>query len=160
MHLTISDLREAVAEYVAPEDLQRHELTNEQWLLIRDLIPKPPNRRGRPRSSRQVLNGMLWILRTGAPWRDLPEKYGPFQTAWRRFQRWREAGVLTAIRERLLELINDAGDLDWDLWCVDGSSIRASRAAVGARKKGVQSENRSTTRSVDRVEGSGPRSTS
>ncbi len=160
--ITVADLQDALANYVPAEDLKRHELTNGQWAVIRPLLPEFANRRGRPRNSRQVLNGMLWILRTGAPWRDLPERYGPHQTVWDRFDAWRKAGVLAAIRERLLELLNDAGGLDWDLWCVDGTSIRAARAAAGARKKkkGEGQANHSTTRSADRAEALAPRSTS
>lgn len=67
------------------------DLTDEQWEVLEPLIPNPPRRadgRGRPwRDSRDVLNGILWVLRTGAPWHDLPERYPPYQTCHRRFQR-------------------------------------------------------------------------
>src|SRR5215204_1199464 len=73
------------------------DLTDEQWEVLEPLIPDPPQRedsRGRPwRDPRDVLNGILWILRTGAPWKDLPERYPPYQTCHRRFQRWIEEGV-------------------------------------------------------------------
>ena len=68
------------------------DLTDEQWLVLGPLLPEPPKRahgRGRPwRDAREVLNGVLWVLRTGAPWRDLPKRYPPYQTCHRRFQRW------------------------------------------------------------------------
>ncbi len=68
------------------------DLTDEQWEILEPLIPVPPRRadgKGRPwRDPRDVLNGVLWILRTGAPWHDLPERYPPYQTCHRRFQRW------------------------------------------------------------------------
>jgi transposase len=76
------------------------DLTDEQWQILEPLIPDPPRRedgRGRPwRGPRDVLNGILWILRTGAPWKDLPESYPPYQTCHRRFQRWIEEGVWAA----------------------------------------------------------------
>lgn len=136
MSLSIADLACALKEYVAPDQIRRHELTNPEWRLVRSSLPGPAAT-GRPRKSdRIMLNGMLWILRTGAPWRDLPERYGPWRSVWRRFDRWRRAGVIEGLQLDLLEVLNDSGELDWDLWCVDGSSVRASRAAVGAHKKG------------------------
>lgn len=74
------------------------DLTDEQRKVLKPLIPDPPRRadgRGRPwRDPRDVLNGILWILRPGAPWRDLPERYPPYRTCHRRFQRWTEDGAL------------------------------------------------------------------
>lgn len=69
MNLTISDLAAAMASYVPPQEIGRHELSNEAWALVRDALPRPKTRRGLPRDQRQLLNGMLWCLRTGAPWR-------------------------------------------------------------------------------------------
>ena len=116
--------------------MARHELSDEQWERIRDLLP-PPSPRGRPRRDpRQVLNGMLWILRTGAPWRDLPKRYGSYQTVHRTFGAWRSKGVLQRVVEGLQGQLNEAGEIDWLLWCVDGSSVRAARCATGARRQG------------------------
>lgn len=120
------------AEQRSVEQIRRHELTNEEWGLIRDLFPPPKNWRGRPRHPRLLLDGMFWLLRTGAPWRDLPERYGPWKTVWRRFHEWRASGRLSAVRLALLAQLDAQGQLDWDLWCVDGTSVRASRSAVGA----------------------------
>ena len=71
----------------------RHGLTDRQWELVQDLFP-PPARTGRPRRDRrEILDGILWVLRTGAPWRDLPrESYGPWQTVYERFNRWSKDG--------------------------------------------------------------------
>jgi len=86
------------------------DLTNAQWAFIEPLLPKLPKRadgRGRPwRDSRAVLNGILWVLRTGAQWAELPSRYPPYQTCHRRFQQWRRAGVM----DRLLEVL--AKDLE------------------------------------------------
>jgi transposase len=83
------------------------DLTNRQWKLIEPLLPplsRRPDGRGRPwRSSRDVLNGILWILRTGAQWKELPKRYPPYQTCHRRFQQWVRDGTLHHILRRLAE---------------------------------------------------------
>ena len=118
--------------------MRRHELSDEQWELIQDELPEAEGA-GRPwRDHRQVVNGMMWILRTGAPWRDLPERFGPWQTIYERFTRWSRDGTVDRILEKLQIRLDREGRIDWDLWCIDGSSIRASRAAAGAGKKGDQ----------------------
>ena len=116
--------------------MRRHELTDEQWSAVRPLIPRSNARTGRPPSDpRLMLNGIFWILGTGAPWRDLPERFGPWQTAYDHFRKWRKAGVFAAIIEALQVKLDSQGYIDWELWCVDGSSVRAARAAAGADKK-------------------------
>src|SRR5438128_11451248 len=83
------------------------DLTDEQWKTLDPLIPKPRTRsdgRGRPwKSRRSVINGILWILRTGAPWADLPDRYPSYQTCHRRFQQWVRSGVLRSILEILAQ---------------------------------------------------------
>ena len=76
MELTTEDLVAALEDYRSPSEIGRHELSNEQWLLVRSLFPRPESRRGLPRHPRRLLDGMFWLLRTGAPWRDLPECVG------------------------------------------------------------------------------------
>ena len=138
--------------------MRRHELSDAQWHLIEDLMP-PAGIPGRPwNNHRETLNGMMWILHTGAPWRDLPEHYGPWESVYCRFSRWRRNGTLDRILDRLQMRLDREGRVDWDLWCVDGSMIRASRAAAGAPKKGIPTNPR-ITRWVAREAGSGPRST-
>lgn len=119
--------------------MKRHALTDEQWAIVEPLIPKPKKRkrgRGRPpKEQRLMLDGVFWILSTGAPWRDLPERFGPWQTVYDHFAKWRAAGVYSAIIQRLQVKLDDKGLIDWELWCVDGAIVRASRAAAGAEKK-------------------------
>lgn len=116
--------------------MRRHELSDEQWELIEPLLPRRTATTGRPPSDPLVmLNGIFWILRTGAPWRDLPDRYGPWKTVYDYFSRWRKEGVYDQILEALQIHLDAAGKIDWDLWCVDGSSVRAARAAAGASKK-------------------------
>ena len=79
----------------------RHDIDDEAWEAIRDCIPEPCDTGRPPRDPRQVLNGVLWILRTGAPWRDLPECYGPWPTVYYRFRVWEREGVIDCILQRL-----------------------------------------------------------
>ena len=107
------------------------DLTNEQWNILEPLIPKPPAKkdgRGRPRKDpREVLNGILWILRTGAPWPDLPEKYPSFQTCHRRFQEWVRNGTLESILKALAEDLKQRGKLDLEECFIDGTFIPAKK---------------------------------
>jgi transposase len=116
--------------------MKRHEVTDEQWGVIQPILPKRTAKTGRPPSDpRLMVNGILWILRTGSPWRDLPERFGPWQTVYDHFAKWRAVGAYDRILEALHIRLDADGEIDWDLWCIDGSSVRASRAAAGASKK-------------------------
>ena len=138
--------------------MRRYELDDEQWELMADLFP-PEQGNGRPwRNHRSMVNAMLWILNTGSPWRDLPERYGPWQTAYNRFNSWRKDGTFDAILERLQMRLDEEGRIDWDLWLVDGSNVRAHAAAAGAGEKGGP-KNRQTTHWVAREAGLAPKST-
>ena len=118
--------------------MTRHRLTDNQWKRIADLFP-PPARTGRPPADRRmVVDGILWIQRTGAPWRDLPEdEYGPWETIYGIFNAWNADGTLDAILHRLQAEVIDAGAIDNQLWCVDGTMVRAHRCAAGGGKKGI-----------------------
>ena len=129
--------------------MKRHELTDEQWALVESHVPLSTARTGRPaRDRRTLLNGIFWILCTGAPWRDLPERFGPWQTVYDHFRKWRKSGVFARIIEALQVKLDNNGYIDWELWCVDGSSVRAARAAAGADKK--VSNDTPTNRSITR----------
>jgi len=114
--------------------MDRHELSDAQWGRLAPLLPPERPRRGRPnRDHRRVVNGMLWRLATGTPWRDLPERYGPWQTVYSRFRRWQRAGVFDQVLAALQRAGDAAGGLDWSLHFVDGSIVRAHQHAAGAR---------------------------
>lgn len=118
--------------------MRRFELTDAQWEQIAPLLPPQKPRTGRPAvDHRQVLNGMLWILRTGAPWEDLPARYGAVGTVSSRFYRWRKAGVFDRVLQRLQAQADARGDLDWDLHFVDATVVRAHQHAAGARRSGA-----------------------
>ena len=94
-----------------------------------------------------MLDGILWILRTGAPWRDLPERFGPHQTVYDYYSHWRHDGVFDRVLQALQIRLDREGKIDWDLWCIDGASVRAARCAAGAGKKvaaGTRTSRRTT----------------
>jgi transposase len=113
--------------------MRRYDLTDEQWALIEDLFQRRA-KTGRPRKDpRAMLNGILWVLNTGAPWRDLPEeRFGPWETVYTWFAKWRGNGLFGRVLARLHAKLDAAGRLDFGLWCIDGSISRATRAAAGA----------------------------
>jgi transposase len=112
------------------------ELTDEQWRVLEPLLPAQRPRMGRPpHDHRVMLEGMLWIARTGAPWRDLPEGFGKWQTVAGRFYDWRRRGVFAQVLTGLLERADAQGTLEWLLHFVDGSVVRAHQHAAGARHR-------------------------
>ncbi len=111
---------------------RHYEMTAQQFSLIEDLLPANGRRGGQWKDHRTTLNGILWILHTGAQWRELPERYGKWKSVHARFSRWRRDGTIDRILQRLHLRLDEAGRIDHDLWCVDATSIRASRAAAGA----------------------------
>ena len=117
--------------------MRRHEVTDEQWALIEDMFPRNGQGPGRPwNDHRKTVNAMFWILSTGAPWRDLPTRFGPWQSAYERFNPFRKNGLFDRMVARLQMELDLNGEIDWELFCVDGSSVRAHRAAAGAKKGG------------------------
>jgi transposase len=122
--------------------MHRGDLTDTQWERLQPLLP--PQRRGtgttggRPSNDhRPIINGILWILRTGAPWDDLPGRYGTRSTVSSRYYRWKRQGIWDRIYDTLKAQADAVGALDWDLHHVDATVIRAHQHAAGA-KKGTQ----------------------
>lgn len=115
--------------------MNRGDLSDEQWEGLSPLLPPQKAKTGRPgRDHRQVLNGMLWILRTGAPWRDLPERYGPWRTVATRFYRWRRAGVFDHLLAEIHRIADEQGKVNWEVHFVDGTIVRAHQHAAGAKR--------------------------
>jgi transposase len=85
-----------------------------------------------------MLNAILWILCSGASWRDLPERYGPWQSAYHWYRIWTNDGTFDRILEQLQVRLNAEGLVDLDTWFVDSTNVRASRAAAGAKKGAVR----------------------
>jgi len=111
------------------------DLTEEQWDVISAILPEDPvrpDRRGRPWSDpRQVLNGVLWVLRTGAPWQDMPDRYGAYQTVHRRFQNWVRAGVMENVLLAIAQDLKDRGGLDLQECFIDGTFVPAKKGGAG-----------------------------
>ena len=110
------------------------DLKDEQWVVIEALLPKVERRadgKGRPRvDDRAILNGILWILRTGAPWHDMPNRYPPYQTCHRRFQEWVEKGVFEEVLRALVKDVKERGGLDLTECFIDGSFVIAKKGAL------------------------------
>ena len=107
-------------------------LNDSQWLLIADLFPHPPvaPQGGRPRvEPRACLEGILWVLASGARWKDLPERYPSPATCWRRLREWTDSGIFLKAWERLLGKLDRLKGLNWDEAIGDGSFSRAKRGA-------------------------------
>src|ERR687886_1648314 len=115
--------------------MKRGDLTDEQWERLQPLLPPQKPKTGRPNEEhRRIINGILWIDRTGAPWRDLPERYGPWRTVASRFYRWRKAGVWERVLKALQRRKDAQGELDWDTHYLDATIVRAHQHAAGAKK--------------------------
>lgn len=122
--------------------MNRGDLTNDQWARLQPLLPPEKPQTGRPNlDHRQIINGILWILRTGAPWEDLPARYGTRGTVSSRFYRWRKAGIWDRIFADLQAQADADGSLDWTLHFVDSTIVRAHQHAAGA-KGGTQRRRR------------------
>ena len=118
--------------------MNRGDLTNAQWERLQPLLPPQKPTTGHPaHDHRTILNGSLWVLRTGAPWRDLPERYGPWRTVASRFYRWQKAGIWQRLLETIKQQADATGQLDWEIHDVDSTIVRAHQHAAGA-KKGIQ----------------------
>lgn len=106
---------------------RRYELTDGEWSIIEPLLPNKP--RGVPRvDDRRVLNGILWRFRTGSPWAEIPERYGPSTTCYNRFVRWRKAGVW----DRLLAAVSAA--FEGEIVMIDSTCVRVHQHGATGKK--------------------------
>lgn len=114
--------------------MRRTYLSEEDWLRIQPLLPSNEGQRGRNyRDHRQVIEGILWRLRTGAAWRDLPLSCGPWKTVYDRFRRWTQSGVWKKLARMLRRLWDRTGKLDWSAHFVDGTVVPAHHQAATGR---------------------------
>ena len=127
---------------------RRYELTDQEWEQIVPLLPAEKNSRpGRPsKDNRLMINAMVWIARSGAPWRDLPERYGPWKSVYSRFRKWIEDGILDNIF-RVLSL-----EAELDELFLDATIVKAHQHSAGAKKGGLP------MKSDTAVEGQAPKS--
>ena len=110
-------------------------LTDDQWQQIEDLLPPNRRRGGQWKGHRLVLDGILWVLSDGGRWRNVPERFGPWQTVYDRFRKWCREGLWDRILCRLQARKMQDGEIDWSLFAIDGTVIRAHQSAAGAGKK-------------------------
>lgn len=122
--------------------MSRTDLTEKQWQALEAHLPADPRRGHAFVNHRTVLNGILWRLRTGAPWRDVPARYGPWQTCYDRFVRWSRNGTWQRILKQLQAQADAAGQIDWDGAALDATHIKAHRSASGARRRPARAEKR------------------
>ena len=109
---------------------RRYELPDEEWGRLKGYFPeREAGQKGRPRNEdRPILNGILWIVRSGAAWRDLPERYGAWSTVYSRFVQWQEEGLFDKILKELSE------EADFQDMSIDSSTVKAHQASAGAKK--------------------------
>jgi transposase len=119
--------------------LGRGELTDKAWEQIAPLLPPNGGRGQRWAEHRRVINGILWKLRTGAPWRDLPERYGPGKTCYERLVRWRRDGTWDRLLAHAQTKSDAVGEVEWEV-SIDSTIIRAHQHAAGARKRPAQAD--------------------
>lgn len=113
------------------------ELNDEQWLLIADLFPDKPvgAKGGRPTAkSRDCFEGILWVLRSGARWKDMPSRFPSYVTCWRRFARWSADDLWDIAMQRLLEELDRRGKLNWEEGFADGTFASAKKGAISSVK--------------------------
>lgn len=125
------------------QDGAKTQLTDKQWDRIKDLFPwKPPTRYGgRPRKHpRDCLEGILWVLRSGARWKDLPKSFPSFSTCWRRFRDWTESGVFKVAWARLLEELDDLNEINWEEAIADGTFSPAKKGAPRSVRRNAARE--------------------
>jgi len=154
--------------------MARFELTDEQWARLVPLLPpEKSGKRGHPyRDHRTIINGILWIVRTGAPLRDLPERYGPWQTCYDRIRRWQRMGIWRRVWQTLqaMEPTNwDGSPVEWYACAIDSTTIKAHPHAAGAPgrlvrsghpQKGGSPGRRTTRRTTSARRACGPRARS
>ncbi|MBB5113935.1 transposase [Micromonospora echinospora] len=121
---------------------RRFDLTDVQWAVLEPLLPTP-KRPGRPSlwSRRQLIDGIRWRIRVGAPWRDVPPQYGSWSAVYALFRRWQRDGTWKQVLTALQAVADAAGRITWDV-SVDSTITRAHQHAAGARKRGICRSNR------------------
>lgn len=121
--------------------MKHKNLTNEQWARLKPLLPPRKPWTGRTNlPHRRIINGILWVLRTGAPWEELPRRYGNYKTVSSRSYRWREAGIWERIFAALQAQAESDGELDWTIHFVDSTVVRAHQHAAGAKGSDAETE--------------------
>lgn len=112
-----------------------YRLSDEQWHEIENLLPRNGRRGGQWKDHRLMIDGILWVLSDGGRWRNLPKEFGPWQSVYDRFRSWTRRGIWDRILQRLQARKINSGQIDFELFAIDGTVIRAHQSAAGAAEK-------------------------
>lgn len=117
----------------------RRAITDEHWEILEPFFGRRLGKSGRkPKAPRDFLEGVLWVMRTGAPWRDIPTEFGDWNAIYKAFGKWRDSGTFAQAQRHIVQLVCELErPEDAVLWFVDSTILRASKAAAGAEKKPV-----------------------
>ena len=132
-----------------------YQLSDHQWDQIQGLLPKNGKPGGQWKDHRVMIDGILWALSDGGRWRNLPDRFGPWQSVYDRFRNWTRKGLWDRILRHLQARKMVADEIDWSLFCIDGTVVRAHQAAAGTSKKKARPGSRRTTPSAAARGGSG-----
>ena len=136
-----------------------YRLSDDQFARIEHLLPENGQRGGQWKDHRLMIDGILWALADGGRWRNLPAEFGPWQSVYDRFRNWTRRGLWDRILRHLQARMMRDGEIDWGLFCIDGTVVRAHQSAAGAAKKKARPASRRTTPWGARAAATGPRST-
>ena len=112
-----------------------YQLSDEQWEQIKEMFPANGQRGGQWKDHRLMVDAILWVLSDGGRWRNVPKRFGPWQTVYDRFNKWCREGFWDRILRRIQARKMNSGEIDWELFAIDGTVIRAHRSAAGAPEK-------------------------
>jgi transposase len=113
--------------------MPRHALSDREWNLLAPLLPERARTGRPPNDHRAIIDALLWLAKTGAPWRDLPERFGSWRTVATRFYRWTRSGLWERILAELRRMADAKGGIDWEVHMIDATNVRAHRCAAGAK---------------------------
>jgi transposase len=113
--------------------MARHGLSDREWVRLEPLLPRGARTGRPPKDHRIILDALLWLAKTGAPWRDLPDLFGPWQSVATRFYRWTRSGLWERILAELRRVTDARSGIDWEVHMLDGTNVRAHRCAAGAK---------------------------
>ena len=113
--------------------MPRHALSDCEWNLLEPLLPQRAQTGRPPNDHRTIIDALLWLAKTGAPWRDLPERFGPWQSVATRLYRWTRTGLWERILAELRRMADARGCIDWEVHMIDGTNVRAHHCAGGAK---------------------------
>jgi transposase len=133
--------KEGIMATVSPT----YQLSDEQWRQIEDLLPDNGQRGGQWKDHRLMIDAILWVLSDGGRWRNIPERFGPWQSVYDRFRKWCRAGLWDRILRRLQARKMADDDIDWGFFAIDGTIVRAHQSAAGASQKKDRRESLWTT---------------